>query len=128
MKKVLISNFVIIITLVFNFILNPTTSNAGDYRSQCNLHIDQINMIGGFNFSKYTSPSERMIILGKKLSCGSPPNDYRAIYIMLEPTRYFISDNDIRTYSNDEIRDMPGTCIYYLSKKVIKTRMNSGCR
>ena len=47
--------------------------------------------------------------------------------MMLEPTRYFISDNHIQTYSNEQLRDLPGTCIYQATKKVFKTKMHSGC-
>ena len=113
---------------VVNVVFIPTTSKAADFRSQCNLHIDVMNKIGGFSFSKFTSPNDSMMVLGKIMGCGRSPNDHRSIFIMLEPTRYFITDNHISTYSNNELKNPPGTCVYYLSKKVVKTKMHSGCK
>ena len=69
-----------------------------------------------------------MMIVGNIMGCGRSPNEHRSIYIMLEPTMYFITANHISTYSGDELNDMPGTCVYYLSKKAVKTRMHSGCK
>ena len=125
MKK--ITSYILILSFIFSF--NPffiPPAKAYVFEA-CNAAILRINQIGGFNFQAFNSQSDSMIVLGKTLSCGSPANAYQSIFMMLEPTRYFVTDNHIQAYSQEQLRNPPGTCIYQDSKKVIKTKMHSGC-
>ena len=90
------------------------------------MHINKI--VPNFNAALYTRKNDSMMVMGNILGCGSSPNNDLSVFMMLEPTRYFVSDKHIQAYSNDELKDISGFCIYQATEQVVKTKMHSGCK
>ena len=130
MKKILLSSFFLLAMSIINILFVPTTVKAShSLVHNCNLAIMRINeIVPDFNAALYTRKSDSMMYVNNMMGCGRPPNSDLSVFMMLEPTRYFVSDKHIQAYSNDELRDMSGYCIYQATKQVVKTRMHSGCK